>query len=143
MNSRMRRSRRVTSVGEMNCANFANRARAVEDARALAFGDLEEIRAVDVLHVERRVLAHQHRIERGERHFGVRVLAIPPVVLLSGEVDTRRVRGDDAFQPREIFGIEGVELVAALRGLPHHRVSAVLVELEVVERVDDEGDFHS
>ena len=41
----------------------ADRARPVEDARALALGGLEQVRRVHVLHVERRVLAHQHRRE--------------------------------------------------------------------------------
>ena len=38
----------------------ADRARAVEDARAFALGRLEEVRRIHVLHVERRVLAHHH-----------------------------------------------------------------------------------
>ena len=45
----------------------ADRARPVEDARALALGGFEQIGRVHVLHVERRVLAHQHRREILER----------------------------------------------------------------------------
>ena len=45
---------------------IADRARAVEDARALVLGAFEQVRRVDVLHVERRVLAHDHRAEVGE-----------------------------------------------------------------------------
>ena len=41
----------------------ADRARAVEYARALRLRKLEKIGAVDILHVERRILAHQHGVE--------------------------------------------------------------------------------
>ena len=42
----------------------AQRRRPVEDARAFALGLLEQVGRVEVLAVERRVLAHQHRVER-------------------------------------------------------------------------------
>ena len=66
---------RVTSVGAMNCGNSRiasfsgwsrSAARPVEDARAFALGLLEQVGGVEVLAVERRVLAHQHRVEVGQ-----------------------------------------------------------------------------
>ena len=41
--------------------------RAVEHARAFALGLLEQVRRVEVLAVERRVLAHHDRVRIGER----------------------------------------------------------------------------
>ena len=73
--ARIARRSRVTSVGAMNCGNS-------QDAELLVVvaqrGGLLKTRApcarpapaagaVDVLHVEGRVLAHQHRVERGQR----------------------------------------------------------------------------
>ena len=74
MNCAISAASRVTSVGEMNSANLrdrellvvvADRARPVEHARAFALRAFEQVRRVHVLHVERRVLAHDHRRELG------------------------------------------------------------------------------
>ena len=54
----------------------------------------------------------------------------------------RRVADHDAGPPREIVLLHRIELVSAMRGLAHDRVSRVLVDLELVERIDDERHLH-
>ena len=72
---------RVTSVGPMNCGNsriasFSGWSRSarglVEDPGAFAFGLLQQVRGVEVLAVEGRVLAHQHRMHVRSAAAGVR-----------------------------------------------------------------------
>jgi hypothetical protein len=81
---------RVTSDGAVNCGNFRR---------------LEEPGASHELHVERRVLPHQHRIEVGERRLVRRKLQAVPVrvverrvaeALLAIEEMQAHVLGDDA-----------------------------------------------
>jgi hypothetical protein len=64
-----RRQRRRDELREFEDAELlvvvAHRRRVVEHARALALGLRQQPHAGQVLHVERRVLAHQHRVEGG------------------------------------------------------------------------------
>ena len=46
------------------------------------------------------------------------------------------------LRPREVALVHRIKLVAARRGLAHHRVSRVLVDLEFVEGIDDERELH-
>ena len=48
--------------------HVAQALRAVHDQRARQLGALEDVGRVDVLGVERRILAHQHDVEVAERH---------------------------------------------------------------------------
>ena len=144
---------RVTSVGAVNCGNsrdrellvvVAHRARIVEHARALALGELQQVGGVDVLHVEGRVLAHQHGVEVPPAACAVAASRRVPVVRRRrSSVRCRRAR-HAAHDRRAISAIlrcsHGVQLVAARGRLAHHRVGGVLVGLEVVKRIEDEGD---
>jgi hypothetical protein len=73
---------RVTSVGAVNSlisVMVADRRAAVEHAGALRLGIFEQVRGIDVFHVERRILAHDHRAEFRQRQIPGGRLA-PPVV---------------------------------------------------------------
>jgi hypothetical protein len=124
---------------------IADRLRAVEDLRARALGDLEQPRGRHVLHVERRVLAHHDRVEarelarrvlRGEPRFAVQVRRI------ADDLEAPHVRLHPAVDPGEVLRLAGVERVAAPRGLGHHRVGRVFVDLEPLERIGDEKNVH-
>ena len=118
-----------------------DRARIVEHTRALRLRQLEEIGAVEVLHVERRVLAHQHRVEILERRRLHWVNAIPRSGV-AGEVQPLRVAGHHPVLPDDVFLLHCVNLVRTRSRFAHHRECGILVYLEIVERVDDESDFH-
>ena len=120
----------------------ANRARAVDDPCALHFSEFQKIGAVDVLHVERRILAHEDGVECAKRRFRRGIAAIPGV-LVAGEMEPARYSRHRATPPREAFLLHGGKRMAARVRLAHDRVGGVLVDLEVLERIDDECDFQA
>src|SRR5207247_7871540 len=65
-----------------------------------------------------------------------------PGVLVAGESEAGSLADDPASLPHEAFLQHEIQVVAALRGLDHHRVSRVLVDLERGQGVGDEGDSH-
>src|SRR5690606_40865820 len=74
--------------------DLAQAARAVHDEQAPLLGERQYISGVDVLHVERRILAHQERVEPLQRP-GPRVpVGKPPVrVVLDDETAAVTERG--------------------------------------------------
>src|SRR5882762_6165872 len=122
-------------------AVVADRARFVEHLRAILLRELQKPGARDVLGVERRVLAHEHHVELRERRL-FRRRRLVPGVFFSGQSQPRYLADDPAVLPRQPFLQHEMQLVAALRGLDHHRVGRVLVDLERGQGVGDEGDSH-
>ena len=123
---------RVTSVGRDEFRELgdrellvvvADRARAVEDARALALGAFEEVRRVHVLHVERRILAHHHRGELGEPQDVAGALAIPRVVVVEELERLRAPAGTPASHRRSRCSI-------ANRRCPRRASSRIIAMLE-------------
>ena len=103
MSSRVARDqRRHGELGKLGDRPFfvviANRARAVDDVRAFVLGSLEQVRGVDILHVERRILAHQHRVEPGQRYVRGSRCAIP-VVVVGAHLGASDARLGDAAAP--------------------------------------------
>ena len=142
-----RDERRRDELGELRDRELlvvvADRARPVEHARALALGELEQVRRVDVLHVERRVLAHQHRGEVRER-------AAPPARPAayqswssgaSVERHDARPACRRASQQRSACSSANTAWPRA-RERAHHRDARVLVGLELGQRIEDEGEVH-
>ncbi len=107
----------------------ADRLRLVEHARALPLGDLQQPGAGDVFHVERRVLAHQHGVEAGQRQ-QARVAGAVPVVLVAGQGKGRGDRLDHIARQRQLRLLAGIDGIAARRRLAHHREGGILVNLE-------------
>ena len=120
----------------------AQRARLVEDTRAFALGLLEQVRRVEVLAVERRVLAHHDGAEIGQRHRR-RLAGREPVARVAGQRDLAHVGGDAAAAlPGQVLRLADEQRVAARGGLAHHREGRVLGDLEVFQRIGDEQQFH-
>ena len=116
--------------------------RPVEHARAFALGLLQQVSGVEVFAVERRILAHQHRVDVGERQ-GRCGLLNEPVVRVSGQRELAQRRFDaPAALPHQVFRLAGEQRVPARSGLAHHREGRVLVGLEDLERIGDEQQFH-
>src|SRR5712691_2060385 len=122
-------------------AVVADRARFVEHLRAILLRELQKPGARDVLAVERRVLAHEHHVEFIERRLLWRRDPIPGV-LVAGESDAGSFADNPTALPHETFLQHEIQIVAALRGLDHHGVSRVLVNLERGQGIGDEGDSH-
>ena len=119
----------------------AHRGGVVEDARALALGLGQEPQARQILQVEGRVLAHEHRVVLGERALGEVAPGLVPVLVAVLHPHALRA-GAHLLAPVEIALLGPVELVPArLRGA-HHRHARVLVGPERFERVEDEEELH-
>src|SRR6266571_6379989 len=131
---------RVFRDGEL-LAVVADRTGVVEYFCALLLRKLQEPGAGDVLRVERRVLAHEHRPEFCKRRFPGGICAIPRV-LLAGERQAAALAEDAPAFPHQAFLQHEKQFVTALRGLDHHRVGRILVNLERGQRIGDEGDSH-
>jgi hypothetical protein len=119
----------------------AQRARAVEDARAFALGLLQQVRGVEELAVERRVLAHQHGVEAVQR-LARFVRDLEPRIGFARQRDVAHLCRDGlAALPMQVLGLAGRQRVTAPLQLAHHREGGVLVDLEGFERVGDNEDF--
>ena len=125
----------------------AQRARTIEHARALALGLLQQVGGVEVLAVEGRILAHQHRVDLVQRlgaAFAGQLGRAPPVRragLQQLDVAHRRrdrATGAPVAAPAELARLAGHQRVAAARRLAHHGVGGVLGDLEPLQRVGDE-----
>ena len=98
---------------------------------------------VQELLVERRILAHQHRIEGGQRLGPGRDLAIPRAGMAvqadAGQLDLDEAAGDPPALETDpaLLGIG--QAATASGGGGHHDDGRVLVDLEIVDRIDDEG----
>ena len=79
---------------------IAQRPRSIEDARAFAFGTLEQPRRGHVLDIERRILAHHDGAEVAQRNY-VPVDFDEPVVVVGKHFQVHRF-GADAMQRREM-----------------------------------------
>src|SRR5262249_34604789 len=89
-----------------------------------------------------RILAHEHRVERGELRLD-RILRAIPLVIIGADFEAAHGGGDRTIAQEHLARLERVHLVPAARGLAHHRDGGILVRLQVVERVDDEGEPHA
>ncbi len=113
----------------------------VENSCSLCFGEFQQISAVDVLHIVRRVLAHQHHIEALKRHYFN--LAGPiPVVLIPGQREFSGMSQHPAELQYHILLLHDVERMAAGCRLNHHGEAGVLVNLEGVKRIENESEVH-
>ncbi len=125
---------------------IADRLRLVEHVRARPLGKLEHPRGRHVFHVERRILAHQHRTERRQRTGFVRGRLVPRMAVQIGRIADDRhalhVRLDARTRPRELVRLACVHRMPAPRRLRHHRVGRILVDLEALERVGDKENVH-
>ncbi len=148
-NARIAAAERVTSVGAMNCGNSRiasfsgwsrSKAALVEDLRAFALGLLQQVRGVEELGIERRILAHQHRVDVGQGQVLRRGDRVPHGELragLAGDGRRRvsrcaRMRGHAPAadpQPRSRH-LADPELMAAPLRFAHHREGGVLVGVE-------------
>ena len=119
----------------------AQRAGLVEHPGALALGLLQQVGGVEKFAVERRVLAHHHRVEVLERLpalIGLVLGGAEPVHRITGERDVAHNCGHGlAALPHDVLGFAGADLVAAGLRLAHHGKGGVLVDLEGFQRVGD------
>ncbi len=113
----------------------------VEDARALRLGQFQQVGAVDVFHIERRVLALDDGVEVGQAGF-LALAGTEPVGGVARQGDLGDVGCHNAVRQGHIALLEGVHRVAALDRLAHHGEGRILVGLEAGQRVGEEGDFH-
>ncbi len=122
-----------------------DRGAAVEDAGALGFGVFEQMRGIHVFHVERRILAHDHRTEFRQRQILGSGLAPPVVAVQIGVRDQFDGRGrglDRAFLDIEIALHGHAERMAARHEGAHHGDRAVLVRLEQRQGIQNEQNVH-
>jgi hypothetical protein len=93
---------------------FAQRLRAVEDLRAFAPGLTQQMGGVEVLAVEGRVLAHQHRADVLQRQGPLTALLEPVGVGAARQRDVAHLRGHAARRAASAGpGLAGEQRVAA------------------------------
>ena len=121
----------------------AQGARAVDDARALALGLLQQVRGVDVFGVKRRVLAHQNGVKRRQRLHAFARDVVPDAGFIARQPQ-RLHAGRDACAalPLQMARLAKGDAVAARGGFAHHGEGAVLVRFEGVQRIGDEEQLH-
>jgi len=61
---------------------------------------------------------------------------------VAGDRKAPHVGFDVAASPRQMLRLARVERMTAARGLGHHRVSRVFVDLELRKRIGDEKNVH-
>src|SRR5450830_646090 len=135
--ARRRVSLEVTRVGAVNCENWAidsfslwlRMAAGLLKMRALLFRQFQQLGQVDVLHVERRVLAFDDGVEKFEA-VGRLAGHLEPLVGLAGHLDMRHRRLDHAVFQRHVALLEGVQGVAAPGRFAHHGEGRVLVNFK-------------
>ena len=113
-----RNDRRRDELGKLGDRKLlvviADRARPVEDPRTFPLGGFEQVRRANVLHVERRILAHHHRRETYQRA----LLGFPggiPVVIAREQGQGHGACLRPASVPENIGLLERVDPVAAGR----------------------------
>jgi hypothetical protein len=111
------------------------------NTRAPLFRQLQQPGAGHVFHVERRVLAHQHGVESGQRQHGGLAQA-EPVVGIVKQFERPR-HGLDHVASQRKLRLQAEEQLMPVRGrLGHHGVGGILVRLEGFQRVGDEKNAH-
>ena len=106
--------------------------RAIDDPGAAALRQLQQVRAVDILHVKWRVLAHHHRVKFLQRHLLRFACAVPPMccVSLSGQLQRTRKPYGFPVAPYQIPLLDGKQMMTAESGFAHHRKARVFVGLD-------------
>ena len=101
--------RRRAHIGEPGRGEFLvevpQSAGAVVDRDPRVLGLLQQVGRVDVVHVERRVLAHQDRVEVGQRTLG-HIDGRMPVALVVAHLDDPHPRMDPAILEREVVQVD-------------------------------------
>jgi len=128
---------RVT--GELHQCQFrrvvTQRGGLVEHPGPLALGLLQQVGGVEVLAVERRILAHDDGVKVLER-FAPLVGHVVPVIGQAGEMDLPHQRGHWLPPlPLQVLGLAGGHGVTAPLQLAHHGKGGVLVDLETGQRI--------
>ena len=119
----------------------AQGARIVEHPCTVGRGAAKQVGRVKILHVEWRILAHQHRVECRQR-LAHRVAGDVPVGGLRRQIDFASPCMNNAYHQQQIALQAGMQLVAARGGLDHHREGRILVGLEIVKRIGDKQQAH-
>ena len=118
----------------------------VEDARAFALRLFQQMRAVKVLAVKRRVFAHDDCAKVFEclrPLIRLLLLGCEPVDSVAGQLDVAHKGGDRrAALPHDVLGLADADAVAAPLGLTHHHKGGVLVNFEGLKRVSNEKNVH-
>ena len=124
----------------------AQRARLVENPRAFSLSLFEQMSAVKVLAVKRRVFAHDDCAKVFQRLrplIRLLLLGCEPVDSVAGQLDVTHKGGDwRAALPHDVLGLADADAVAAPLGLTHHHKAGVLVNFEGLERVSNEKNVH-
>jgi hypothetical protein len=97
--------------------------------------------SIDVLHVEGRILAHQHRIER-RQGLGDGVVEAIPVVERAGEREAPRTGRYAPLAQRQFVLFTDMQRMTAGGGRLHHREARVLVGPEGGQRVENDQQAH-
>jgi len=126
---------------------WSDRPRPVEDPRALRLGAFQQPGGGDIFEIEGRILAHQHRIEGGERLMLAFLLGTPRAVIgVSGlvgvELQARRRGAHRAIAPGQRLAHDGMHLVATPLRLAHHGDAGVLVGFQRFQRIEYERQSH-
>src|SRR5437899_137332 len=119
----------------------ARLARLGDARKAMRYGFPPDQQDALVALADLRDLAHEHHVEFIERRLLWRCDPIPGV-LVAGESEAGSFADNPTALPHETFLQHEIQIVAALRGLDHHGVSRVLVNLERGQGIGDEGDSH-
>ena len=118
---------------------------AVEHVCAVACSQGEELGGVEILHVKRRVGAHDYRVKFGQGRPNGACGAEPGMVVIvfcAEKIEGRGLRVHFPALHRQ-FARERVEQrVAAPRRLAHHRIGGVFIGFETGHRVGDKEDVH-
>src|SRR5690606_28155506 len=113
----------------------------VEYLGALLLSELEQVGGVKVLHVERRVFAHQHGVEAVHRHVGGGAVAPPAGLVKVGAVDELDGLALDLDHTRVDIQValqRNAERVASCDQRTHHCHGRVFIGLQGRQRVDNE-----
>ena len=144
-----RNQRRRGELAEIQNRQFfievAHRLPAVKDLRALLFRQRQELGGVEVLHIERRVGAHNDGIEvfQGRLNFVCRFKPFMVIVAFGTEKLKRRSLSCHQSLLYGQFAAQGMEkLPAAFCHFAHHGVGGVFVGFETCHRIGNKQDFH-
>jgi hypothetical protein len=101
---------------------------------------LEEEGGVDVVHVEGRILAHQHHVELGQLHPphgpGLEVVALDPLHL-----DVAAAREDPAVLHRQRVRQVDEQRMAPRLARLHHQEGRVALDVHALDGVHLDGDL--
>ena len=120
----------------------ADGGRIVVDTRPLLHRPLEHVGGVDVFHVEGRVLAHDHGIDRRQGCREGLGGPVPGLVLARGH-QRGHARHDLALVQADVALQAAHHTVARRLGRPHHGNAGFLLRLEGIEGIEDEKNVHA